>query len=141
MDPQYLPLFDSMLWYNKPCVYKKLVKDVYEKLLRYYQEKCRNIGRKTTQYSGVTDALITKILLGVYGCIPAYDTYFTKGIGLYGGHKSITLGNIDAVLDELIDIANNLWNKIIKILSSAIKSWDKCELYTPMKIIDMIFWC
>lgn len=24
--------------------------------------------------------LITKILLGVFGCVPAYDTYFRKGI-------------------------------------------------------------
>ena len=89
---------------------------------------------------GCYDTLITKILLGVYGCIPAYDTYFTKGLGLYGGYKSITISNLNDVLDELIAIAK-IFDKQIKAVLSSLKKWDKCELYTPMKIIDMTFWC
>jgi hypothetical protein len=27
----------------------------------------------------VTDTLVTKILLGVFGCVPAYDTDFRRG--------------------------------------------------------------
>ena len=140
MEVKYLELFDPYLVYNNSVRYKELVKDVYERLLKYYQGKCKGIGRRTTAYSGATDTLITKILLGVYGCIPAYDTYFTKGLGLYGGYKSITFSNLDKVLDDLINIAKILERKIKGVLSSA-KKWDKCELYTPMKIIDMTFWC
>ena len=29
-----------------------------------------------------TDILVTKVLLGVFGCVPAFDTYFKKGFGV-----------------------------------------------------------
>ena len=30
-----------------------------------------------------TDTLVTKIMLGVFGCVPAYDTDFRRGLGMY----------------------------------------------------------
>jgi hypothetical protein len=30
-----------------------------------------------------TDVLVTKILLGVFGCVPAFDTYFRSGFGAW----------------------------------------------------------
>lgn len=31
---------------------------------------------------GASDTLVTKIMLGVFGCVPAFDTYFRKGSGI-----------------------------------------------------------
>jgi hypothetical protein len=30
---------------------------------------------------GASDILVTKIMLGVFGCVPAFDTYFRSGFG------------------------------------------------------------
>ncbi len=35
---------------------------------------------KEGETNHATDTLITKILLGTFGCVPAYDQYFSKGI-------------------------------------------------------------
>ena len=35
---------------------------------------------KTKTISNVTDTLITKIILGTLGCVPAYDQYFVKAL-------------------------------------------------------------
>jgi len=87
-------------------------------------------------YAGnsVTDTLITKILLGIFGCAPAYDDYFK-----YAGKK--------------YKICTGTWNE-----NSLRMLWDYYELYheafenlrqelkiiglryTPMKLIDMCFW-
>ena len=29
-----------------------------------------------------SDILVTKVMLGVFGCVPAFDTYFKKGFGV-----------------------------------------------------------
>ena len=31
---------------------------------------------------GASDILVTKIMLGTFGCVPAFDTYFKKGFGV-----------------------------------------------------------
>ena len=38
---------------------------------------------RTAFFRGATsDILVTKIMLGVFGSVPAFDTYFQKGSGL-----------------------------------------------------------
>ena len=36
--------------------------------------------------SGVTDTLVTKVLLGTFGCLPAFDTYFYEGWKIIEGY-------------------------------------------------------
>lgn len=38
------------------------------------------VGDTPRKAANVTDTLVTKILLGTLGCIPAYDRYFIKGL-------------------------------------------------------------
>ncbi len=39
---------------------------------------------------GMTDTLVTKVMLGVFGCVPAFDTNFKTGAHLGGfGHSSL----------------------------------------------------
>ena len=139
MESRYLPLFDPWLWYNKPCKYKDLVKEVYVRLWNHYKSYAEKQKRTNGNPYNVTDTLITKILLGVYGCIPAYDKNFKKAIRKIGGTANISIirCNLDTVLDEILKLAHILYNVIINILGSN-ASWDKCGLYTLMKIVDMI---
>ena len=134
MDINYVDLFNSNLCYTQSARYCELVETIYNDLFTYYKGKCKRMSL------GATDTLITKILLGVYGCMPAYDTYFKSGIGSFGGTKSVTVRNIGKIASELADIAGSLKQQIDVILANAKNSWDKQGIYTPMKIIDMIFW-
>ena len=140
MESRYLPLFDPWLWYNKPRKYKELVKDVYERLFEYYAHYASNKTRQNGKPYNVTDTLITKILLGVYGCIPAYDKNVKKAIYNIGGINKITLipYNLDKVLHEVVILAHIFLPIINMMLLNSKTGWDKCGLYTPMKLLDMI---
>jgi len=140
MDSKYLPLFDPWLWYNKPCKYKDLVKDIYERLFEYYAHYASKKTRQKGKPYNVTDTLITKILLGVYGCIPAYDKNVKKAIYNIGGTNKITLipYNLDKVLHEVVVLAHIFLPIINMMLPKSKTGWDKCGLYTPMKLLDMI---
>lgn len=78
----------------------------------------------------VTDTLVSKIMLGTFGCVPAYDQYFVKALrqkGINGVFNKKSMLQIVEFANEnkseILDICNNLG-----------------PLYTPMKIIDMYFW-
>lgn len=38
-----------------------------------------------TLHVSPTDTLVTKVLLGTLGCIPAYDTFFINGVTCWSG--------------------------------------------------------
>ena len=72
--------------------------------------------------------------MGVYGCCPAYDTYFRKAISKYGinvtqkGHPNIS--NLIKNINQN-DTFKDKINKATQKLS---------DPYTKMKVIDIIFW-
>ena len=87
-------------------------------------------------YSGnsVTDTLITKILLGVFGCAPAYDDYFR-----YAARKH--------------KVCSGSWNKrsirsLWQYYECHREAFEKLRhefvveglRYTPMKLLDMCLW-
>ncbi len=54
----------------------------------YSDEKCDLLLGAAAQIRAAlpdpaSDILVTKIMLGVYGCVPASDTYFRRGFGTY----------------------------------------------------------
>ena len=89
-----------------------------------------------------TDTLITKILLGTMGCIPAYDRFLKDGIGYLKEYEN------DSILDEFKKITKQLnlhsYDKLLDIISSQefkdICQKDYEEYYPPMKLIDMFLW-
>jgi len=86
----------------------------------YYQEK-HNIT--------ATDTLISKIILGTLGCLPAFDRYFIEGVKVYG-YSFKTLKSKSLV--ELFSYVEN---------DSELKSIQKKYSHYPMmKIVDMYFW-
>ena len=38
---------------------------------------------RTSFQDGASDILVTKVLLGTMGCVPAFDTNFKSGFGVY----------------------------------------------------------
>jgi len=83
----------------------------------------------------VTDTLVTKILLGTLGCVPAYDRYFIDGMRKSGIRYSIlTEGNLESVVDY--------YKKNQREFDGAQQAiYEKSKiLYPPMKLVDMYFW-
>jgi hypothetical protein len=83
----------------------------------------------------VTDTLITKILLGTMGCVPAYDNYFLKGLRTKGisPHNGFNKRSFMEVMNFCKVNLTEFQKVKIPIAHS--------EYYYPlMKIVDMYFW-
>lgn len=81
-----------------------------------------------------TDILVTKIMLGVFGNIPAFDNYFRKGLGVS------TFG--EAALKKISHFYNE--NRLIieqhrRPTLDFATGQPTQRIYTRAKIIDMIF--
>lgn len=81
-----------------------------------------------------SDILVTKIMLGVFGCVPAFDTYFKKGFAvstfstgslrLVGEFYRANAPTIDALREPTLDFTTGQ---------------PTTRLYTRAKIVDMVF--
>ncbi len=104
---------------------------LYIKLYNYYLD----LKTKVKSNENISMTLITKILMGIFGCIPAYDQFFIKG--LRSNNISISKNcrpNIESLI-EFINKNNEYKDAFI----------DKCnelsqDNYTIMKVADMYFW-
>jgi hypothetical protein len=82
-----------------------------------------------------TDTLLSKIILGTLGCVPAYDRYFINGL------KEMKMQHInfnEASLNELFNFLDKNKKEILqaqKLINSKIQ-----RHYPLMKILDMYFW-
>lgn len=99
-----------------------------------YYKKIRDEVKGTEIQTPVSPTLITKILMGTLGCVPAYDRYFIAGIK----NQKIATGtyNIKSIM-RLVDF----YEKNAEQLKSA---GEKMEVdgrpYPQMKVLDMGFW-
>lgn len=108
------------------------LKNATKKILEPYTKITKLTGPKTLN---VTDTLITKILLGTMGCVPAYDANFKKGLKAreIPLRSSFSKGSFANVLNFC---RNNL-NELRKIK----KCVPNSEYHYPlMKVLDMYFW-
>jgi hypothetical protein len=124
-------------------VVKKLTDTKYERLFAVNQTRdtIELVMEADKEIEGVydsgismTNTLRTKILLGIFGCAPAYDRYFMSAVRKY-------------------NICSSQWNK-----NSLLELWSYYEkykrqfdefryksiiegiTYPPMKVIDMCMW-
>lgn len=115
----------------------KLIMELKEEIIHYYTTGKTYIDPETGKplhIKNVTDTLVSKIILGTLGCVPAYDSFLVKGLrnsGIVGTFNLKSLnGIINCVKSDVayIDTVRDDFNK-------------NCNgLYTPMKIIDAYFW-
>ncbi len=84
--------------------------------------------------NGASDILLTKIMLGTFGCVPAFDTYFKKGFGVstFGRKALRKIGEFYTANAEVIER-----NRVQTL--DFVSGVDTERRYTRAKVIDMIF--
>ena len=102
--------------------------------ISYYFHRIREEVRGRAVASSVSPVLITKILMGTLGCVPAYDRFFEEGAKYLGLEKKSY--NEDS-LRELADIYE-AHNDRLEEARRGMQSDDL--IYPQMKILDMGFW-
>ncbi len=83
---------------------------------------------------GMSDILVTKVMLGVFGSVPAFDTNFRRGFGIstFGAKALRKVGDFYQQNAELLD----------KYRVPSLDFWSgqpTQRLYTRAKVIDMAF--
>ena len=108
-----------------------LLDDISKRIRKAYADEQPAFPGTT---NNATDTLVTKILLGTLGCVPAYDRYYVQAVRQYG----VSSGRYDR--KSIQDIAkfylahSNEFERVRKELSeSGIE-------YPAMKIMDMCMW-
>lgn len=123
---------------------EKEVQDRLKELVTFmvdYYDNIRMSVKKNEVKKKPSPTLITKILMGTFGCVPAYDRFFTES----AKELKITTG--------LYDI-NSLVKSLLKLegFYDDIDNYDRLEKarkkfnvrdnleYPQMKLLDMAFW-
>ena len=89
-------------------------------------------GRKVA--SSVSPVLITKILMGTLGCVPAYDRFFRDGVATY---KVTTREYSPESVLRLVDFYEE-HNDRLEEARRGMRVGDL--IYPQMKVLDMGFW-
>ena len=82
-----------------------------------------------------TDTLITKVVLGTFGCLPAVDRYFVDGLKSEGiKYSSLT--------DELVRLLLDFCQAHLAELQAEQAGIERSGgvRYSAMKLVDMYFW-
>lgn len=110
----------------------KTLEDLREKI-------CVCYGKKIS----VTDTLFTKILLGTFGCTPAFDNLFKNSLSINSINKGLFKKHIRnfnlSTMKELCEFCNEFSKKSKRRLKK-MKTMTKKLPYPQMKILDMGFW-
>lgn len=85
------------------------------------------------KYISSTDTLISKVILGSLGCLPAFDRYFN--LGFYSKESSIiNKKSLSLVFDKTLKMKPEIEKS---------QNWifDKTNFWYPvMKVVDMYYW-
>lgn len=110
-----------------------LLFELGEYIKNYYNYVRRSVRNQNIK-SDISDTLLTKILMGTLGCVPAYDRYFIKGIK----KERVAIGNYNmkSIL-QLIKFYEEYSDKLNLLQEQLIVDDLK---YPQMKILDMAFW-
>lgn len=84
--------------------------------------------------NNATDTLVTKILLGTLGCVPAFDRYYINSVKKNHISKGIfnknSVQSVAGFYRDNLDVFENLRHEL-----------SECGIgYPPMKLMDMCFW-
>ena len=117
-----------------PALFKIDVHNYDKKIIRQILDLKDRLQNAFTHPA--TTTLLTKTMLGVFGCIPAFDSYFVRGSGLRTVNEKNLLQIKDFYLknQDLIERERNTQFTLNFDTGSSTK-----HLYTRAKMIDMIF--
>ena len=129
--------YDSLMGINcselKNEVNQKKLIELNAFMSKYYDVIRRNVKEKDLK-NNLSYTLITKILMGTMGCVPAYDRYFIAGIK----NQKVATGsyNIKSIL-QLADFYERNESRLEPVREN-MRVYDLP--YPQMKMIDMGFW-
>ena len=126
ISPEFEPLWKSDIG-SKP-EHKSLAP-----LILVASERVREAYRT---FGEPTDTLVTKVLLGTFGCLPACDRFFIAGFRCAGFFVYSWLNPrfVDRILQFSIENIGNLQDE-----QNRIKKASGVH-YPLMKLVDMYFW-
>lgn len=133
LKDKYDPLMGIKCSDLKKVSNQKLLEEINDFISEYYDTVRKSVKSQEIK-NDVSYTLITKILMGTLGCVPAYDRYFIAGIK----NRKVATGiyNIKSVL-QLVDF----YEKNADRLDQVQQNMTVFDLpYPQMKIIDMGFW-
>jgi hypothetical protein len=133
---EYISKADSSLWKIDASDYSE--ENIWE-LIKCYRQIEKSLGKKKNKPSPI---LVTKIMLGVFGNVPAFDTYFIRGSGLGSSSEKSRKKSL-----KRISLYYNDHKFLIDAEAKKRKNFDFLAgiggtskvIYTRAKIIDMIF--
>jgi len=105
---------------------------------------CKRIIKNSFEnWNGASDVLISKIMLGVFGNVPAFDKFFVKGCRRHSLRiNSICKNSLERIFNFYQDIENKAkideYSNNIHTLGFS-SGEDTTRTYSKAKIIDMIF--
>lgn len=110
------------------------IMDLSQWIKAWYPENITTINGQHKKIN-VTDTLVTKIILGSLGCVPAYDRYFIEGMRISG----IPYSKFDSNnFKRVINFYNTYESEFID--AQALISEKSQIKYPAMKLMDMYFW-
>ena len=141
----HVPVVEELLQNKYDCLFglectKLRNKDVQdclseiESFMMYYYDDIRKQVKETEVKNKLSTTLITKILMGTFGCVPAYDRYFIDGVK----DQDVTTGTygIKSLL-KLVDFYE-LNSVRLEKARKRLRVYDLS--YPQMKLLDMGFW-
>jgi len=108
-----------------------LLEDVSARIRQAYADEKPSIEGIT---NNATDTLVTKILLGTLGCVPAYDRYYVQAVRQYG----ISAGGYDR--RSVRDVAKYYLQHKDEFENVRAELSAYGTEYPVMKIMDMCLW-
>ena len=133
LEEKYNPLWGININQYKIKENQDLLFDLVKRIKETYN-KIRVSVKEIIPKNDLSDTLVTKVLMGTLGCVPAYDRYFVSGVR----NEKVASGifNLKSIL-ELVDFYNKYYNEFEKARSQMTLGRIK---YPQMKIIDSCFW-
>ena len=133
LKPEYDCLFGLACADVRKSEIQMMLKTVYNSIANYFDRIRKEVaGREVA--SPVSPVLITKILMGTLGCVPAYDRFFEEGARYLGLEKKTYH---EKSLLELADIYE-AHNDRLEEARRGMRTEDL--VYPQMKLLDMGFW-
>lgn len=133
LKPEYDCLFGLACTDLRNDDIRAQLKKLYDDIAEHFDPIREKVaGREVT--TPVSPVLITKILMGTLGCVPAYDRFFQDGVATY---KVTTQEYSRNSLLKLVDF----YEEHIDRLEEARRAMRVGDLiYPQMKLVDMGFW-
>ncbi len=133
LKAKYDPLFGIECEELRKAENYQLLEELQSVMVKHYNSQRKSV-KEVDVKNDVSSTLITKVLMGTLGCVPAYDRYFIEGVK----DQKVTTGNynIESLL-QLVDFYETNRYELERVRSTL----NVYNLpYPQMKLLDIGFW-